>query len=372
MSKLLKTLIITLSIAVIAAAVYFLFLKPETPTPSQLKGLGVGGEQDVSENTESETELPTESQSKNLESLGSFTILDFWIDKSNGNLYYLDSSGQIFETTGQNKEGSNVSSQTLTNFNHLQPAPDGSAAIAEFNYPQSPTFSVFDNKTKKWQLLPTKTIAAAWSPDSKEITYLDDKGLKVLNLGTKKSRDVMALSQKDFKINWVSKSQILLSDRPSADFPGSIWSLNPTTKTLTQLLQNKDGLMVKWSPSGDQGIAFYNSGNNPTTVLIDNNASTLRTFSFVTLPEKCYINTPKIYCAIPKSVPKHATLPDDYLKRALYFEDGIYLIDLETETIVPIFEEENLPIDADHLEVHQNKLYFKNRLDGKLYKIDLE
>ena len=130
--------------------------------------------------------------------------------------------------------------------------------------------------------------------------------------------------------------------------------------------------MTRWSPAGDHGIAFHNSGLNPVTTLIDNNGVALRTFSFVTMPSKCALDAEKIYCAIPKNIPERAILPDDYLKREIYFEDGVYLIDLTAETITTLFEKDQPIIDAEHLEVYQNKIYFKNRLDNGLYTVNLE
>ena len=97
----------------------------------------------------------------------------------------------------------------------------------------------------------------------------------------------------------------------------------------------------------------------------------LTPLSFNTLPPKCLIENNKIYCAVPKNINEGIKLPDDYYKKAIYFDDTIYLIDLSNAGVTELKTDSNLTIDAEHLEISNGKLFFKNRLDDKLYSLEL-
>lgn len=370
----LKIIIILLAIALIGGLIYTIFFQ-ERPTPPSLGGVGVSPEETTKEPSKNAlADVAGPVGESNLRSLAIGAVLDYWINKKTGEFYYLGDDGSVSKINGSLAEiesTSVINSQTLPNLRQLLPAPDGTAALAEFNYPEATTFSVFETETGNWQPLPSKIISAAWSPDSQEITYLDDRGIKIWNRNTKKSRELIGLSQKDLNLGWLTKNQMLISDPPSVDHTGSIWSLNPNTKTLSLIMEQKNGLMSEWSQDGSQGMLFYKSGIKDLTTLIDNRGATLRTFAFTTLPSKCYLETSKIYCAVPRVIPPLAILPDDYLKRKIYFEDGIYLIDLAKETLTPLLETLT-PIDAEHLEVYQDTLIFKNRLDDRVYTLRLQ
>ncbi len=64
-------------------------------------------------------------------------------------------------------------------------------------------------------------------------------------------------------------------------------------------------------------------------------------------------------------------LPDDYLKRAVYFKDFIYQIDVSKNSFLEVFSASELVIDAVNLRISSNKLLFINRYDSRLYSLEL-
>ena len=294
-------------------------------------------------------------------------IFDYWINSKTGNIYYLTPVGQVIRVSGGQEEL--INSQTLPRLNQVLASNDGTLAIAKFSYPDFPTFSIFDTVTNAWRPLPSETIAAAWSPAG-EIAYLDNKSLKTINLTNQKIAEVLKLTQKEAELYWQSNSKILLTNGLlSSELESQIWSINLANKTITPFL-SEVGLAVKWSDDGKFGLRLKNVNRTPLLGLIDENGQTLAELTFVTLPSKCLIKEKKIYCAVPKNLPERVNLPEDYYKKAVYFEDGFYLIDLNTGGVSTIFIPDS-PIDAEHLELDNNKLLFKNRLDEKLYQLTL-
>lgn len=80
-----------------------------------------------------------------------------------------------------------------------------------------------------------------------------------------------------------------------------------------------------------------------------------------------------LYCAIPRDAEKlsRSFLPDDYYKMTLLTADDFYRIDLINGNAAPILADPGQTIDASNLKIFNNKLFFVNRYDQKLYAITL-
>ncbi len=294
------------------------------------------------------------------------TIFNYWLESRTGNIYFVDNDGLVQKISGE--EQSVISSIPISGVNSIQASPNGEFMLAKFNYPQSTTFSVFNTVSEVWQPLPVTTIGATWAPNSQDLAYVDDRSLKIMDVRTKKSTEVIRLTQKDLRLHWISDSKILLSTVTGVD--EKIWLLDIGRKTLVPFLEGNN-LIINWSEKNELGIRLHIVNNLARIGLIDNSGATLTDFSFLTMPEKCTFQDKKIYCAIPKNIPEGIKLPNDYYKRSVYFDDLIYLVDLSTGAFSEIPTDLQIPIDAEYLKVVNDKLLFKNRLDEKLYSLSL-
>ena len=375
LKKYLKITLILVAAGLIAWLIYFLFR--ENPVIQNLVNLFPSSEKSGSGLNNGQENIAKPK----LQSLTENPIFDYWVSQKTGDIYYLNESGQVLKKTSEKEELAN--SQTINKLNRIEPSSDGTYALAKFNYPQLPTFSVFNTVTGVWQALPANTLAAAWSPShstlrvsdpmgsGQEIIYADDKALKILDILTGKTKEVLKITQKELELSWLSPSTVLLENQSLAGIPSNFWLLNLTTKNLVPFIQGESGLTIQWSKNREFGIKLNNENRAPRTSLIDKNGSTLITFSFVTLPSKCLITEKKIYCAVPKNINEGILLPDDYYKKSVYFDDDFYLIDLGNGSVNELKTDSDLTIDAEHLEISGGKLFFKNRLDDKLYSLTL-
>ncbi|MDP3999447.1 MAG: hypothetical protein Q8P76_02540 [bacterium] len=298
-------------------------------------------------------------------------IFDYWINSKTGAVYYLDLSGQVFKAGESDKP---VNSQTLNNLNGIQISADGTLALAKFNYPALATFSIFNTVTNAWQPLPEGTSAAAWAASTSQLVYLDGKAgsLKILNVTSQKTQEVIKLNQKDIKLYWVNPSTILVQiSAPSIEMPSSLWSLDLKTKLLKPLFRDEIGLALNWSLLGNYGLKLVNVSRVPRVSLINQAGGILKDLSFVTLPEKCAFSESKIYCGVPRFIRDGIQLPDDYYKKAVYFQDDIYSIDLISGESALLLNGDEILIDAYRLSLGNGKLYFLNRYDNKLYNLSL-
>lgn len=325
--------------------------------------------------TEPVTQIPTAivpdlPAPTKLTALTENTVFDYWLNSKTGALYYLNLTGQIIKKVGNTETA--VNSQTLNKLNSVKASPDGMYIVAKFNYPNFPTFSIFNTTNNSWQPLPEGTRAIAWSPNSQQLAYLDDSRLKILNVVSQKTQTITTINQKDSSLTWLDPSEILLLiSTPSADIPSSLWSINLKSKTLKPLIRDEMGLVINWSKNGDSGIKLNNINLKPKINLIDNLANVLQEFNFVTLPEKCALEENKIYCGVPKFLRSGLVLPDDYYKKAVYFKDDLYLIDLITNEISLLYSGDETLIDARHLILDGGQILFINQYDDRLYSLQL-
>ena len=64
-------------------------------------------------------------------------------------------------------------------------------------------------------------------------------------------------------------------------------------------------------------------------------------------------------------------LPDDYLKRKVYFDDYIYEIDRQSNDLQLIYADAQKAIDAYDLTAAGNEIFFINRYDDRIYSLEL-
>jgi len=242
-------------------------------------------------------------------------------------------------------------------------------------------FVIFNAAAKIFELLADNISAIDFSPDAKKIAYLEAAtSTAVSNLVIKdlvgakpKTTKILSFNQKDFGLQWISPEKIILFPKPSSFYASSVWLVDIKNKTLAPLASEIYGLIIKYSASGKIGLEFSSQtyGTIYKLNLIDDKGAIKANLDFTTLPEKCLVSEPQIYCAIPKNIPNKTILPDDYLKKAVYFDDLFYQININENSSLEIFESSDSAIDAINLKLIDGKLLFINRYDNKLYGLEL-
>lgn len=379
-----KTIIIigiVLGIAAIGIGVYFAWKKSQeilTPPGADLQPITYGLQP-----TTNDQRLTT-TAGQNLKIISDQPVFDYFIRRSLGEgglatsteIFYITQTGQIFKV--QDDEDEIISPQTIESPQQIKPDSDGSRVLIKSGGADSPQFNIFNAAEKIWELLPAGITAADFSPDNKKIAYLktnnDKSDLITKNLVDAKTSTILSLFQKDFDLKWLANEKILLIPKLSSQFSADIWAINIKNKTI-EILFSGLGLMTNWSTDGSLAIKFSVDQKRDSRLdLTDAQGTLLANFDFSTLPEKCLIaSEEKIFCAVPQSNNsiKEPILPDDYLKRAIYFEDIIYAMNLKKNNFEAIYAGAEPIIDAFRLSLVDNQLFFINRYDSNLYRIAL-
>lgn len=383
--RILRIIVIIAIIAAIGVGAYFLWMWLSSKTVGGLPGtgqtpttevinVGEGGAIGAQVNTTEQTATQgAQTVTQKLSVFINSPVSEYWLNSKENSVYFANLAGQIIKINSNNTRQL-VSSQTLNNLHAITPSNDGSLIIAEFNYPQLPTLSVFSASSTSWQPLPAGTISAAISPDSQKIAYTNQSALNIIDLTAQKTTKIQDMSQVGLKLNWLTNQEILLHSDPSVASRGYVYSFNLTDKILKTLIDGEYGLDIKWASNGGLGIKINSTDRLAELSLIDNFGSNIPYFKkpLLTMPEKCLIESQKVYCGIPKNIRQGLILPDDYYKKNDYFIDDIFEFDLPTGKITKLFDGNDVALDARDLKLKDNNLLFINRYDNKVYSLNLQ
>lgn len=315
------------------------------------------------------------SPTEYLQILSSQTVFDYWL--KNNEIYFVSLTGKIYRTSFSGKEES-ILNQTVENLSSVRPSADGSKAIISFGYPSKEIFAIFNTADKNWQPLPAEITAATWNPrDPNQLAVLrqaeNQTAISIYSLSVKKFNDLLVLNQQDLKIDWAAPDEIYLTDRPTNKAGGFIWAVHIIKKTVRPVIQNEPGLIVKWFNNGQKGLKFSRKQNANILEVIDRNNQTQTILPIISLPEKCAVDETDIYCGGSENF-RAASLPDDYLKDKRFAADILYHMPKGAEEIsLSIYDSsiERTPLDIFRPEIKKGRLILINRLDRKLYLLDL-
>ncbi len=402
--KIIIITVIVLCVVALGAGAYFAWqktrtiLNPQTSSPQN----SVNG-QSVSINN-STGSSSSEAAASKLSVISDTTVYGYWVFNSNSStttvssaqntsstqkiqgsgVFYVSRDGIIYKVKADGADEA-LTSSPIENFQSLEASFDGKRVIIKSGNSGASKFVVYNSENNIFESLPDKITAVDFSPDGKKVAYFsaNAKDSDKSDLITKslidlkqKPATLLSLYQGDFNLDWISQNKITLVPKPSAFYPASIWTVDVAKKTLNRLTAEDNGLnglVVNWSSDGKIGLQFSSllEGRNRILNLINDQGEIKANFEFITLPEKCFVSDPKVYCAIPQNIPDKSALPDDYLKNAVYFVDSLYQIDITTNSFERIFDGSASAIDAVNLKFTDGKLFFVNKYDNKLYVLEL-
>lgn len=145
------------------------------------------------------------------------------------------------------------------------------------------------------------------------------------------------------------------------------------------IFSGKFGADYLWSPDGEKFLVsslVKKDSHEITLGVADNNGNNYQNLNIPTLASKCaWYDEKTIYCALPTSIPDKAVMPDDYYNKKITTRDTFWMIDISTGKKERVIELEEIKNDYDAtnllLSAYESCLFFVNRLDGKLYRIEI-
>lgn len=298
--------------------------------------------------------------------------------------FFKQTSGNLFETDFTGKNEIRISNVTILAILEVDWTPSKTYAIIS-SYADGEIRQLYSRYTG------TSTVSFAFLPSGiQEITTsrVDDMiAYTVLTNGeailftarpdNTNIRKILALPAPDFELSWPTANNIVLKQKSSAYAPSFLFTLNPSSKLLTRVLAQKEGLDILWSPDGSRFLSLEtkNEGTQMLSSVVSLKDNNVITLPFAALPEKCAwapASKNTIFCAIPDSIPHGANLPDEWWQGVISFNDGLWRINMETgerEQLLPARQ-----LDAINLFLTKDEsfLFFTNKKDSTLWSLSLK
>ena len=216
-----------------------------------------------------------------------------------------------------------------------------------------------------------------FSPDGRlKAVFVEEEKGNLLNIVDAKSgllKNQIVLNLEGVEVFWQKPDQLLLLEKAAAAVPGSLWQLDLKNRRLTALEKGERGLLLNWSADGQTVLKFsLAAGQTGQLTLTDANQQTVLQLPWLTLPNKCALTEEKIVCALPQFLPPGTILPDHYLQQRFLSQDQIIMAEIKTAAMEIIYDPEEEKLDANDLLIKEGWLYFTNRYDNKVYKMELK
>jgi len=337
-----------------------------------------------------------------------------YVVRPDNSILVLEPNGIIAEIA--NGQTSYVNSSTATNVIAGAFSYDGKKVLLSFGDPNSPQTSIFDVASGKWTALPQGMQSPQWSPSDYRIAYLANTAvgketLTTIDASNPKKAPValITLHVQDLVLQWINKTQFLLSDKPSNAAPGSALLWNSTQKTFATIAASVTGLESAWSGKTAPNAALTGllsfspaAGQGNELQLVDGSGNILQSMAIQTLPTKCGFSMATataplaatastatssaaaktasssaylaLYCGIPRDTAAFsaATIPDDYNQMALFTSDNIDRINTKTGEIDSLWNDPGENIDVSNIKTFSNEVFFIDRYTNKLFALTLQ
>lgn len=297
--------------------------------------------------------------------------------------YYSKENGNVWKISLDGSEKINISQDILTGLTRVLWSPKENKVISRF--PQN-KFYLYDHAVSKGIVLKKGISDIAWTNLGDKIiyNYCDIKtkacSLNLANSDGSRWKKMADLQPGRISIAPVPQSSLIsywnYPDAFSQTFLKTISLVGGEPETI---LSGKYGADYLWSPDGKKVLVSSLAEKGSSKIMLgvaDNGGKNYQALNIPTLTSKCaWADEKNIYCALPTAIPDGAVMPNDYQDGKITTKDTFLKINVlngENERIVDL-EEITSAYDAENLIVslYEGCLFFVNRIDGKLYRIDI-
>lgn len=395
----------TLLLVLVVAFVFiynFIFKKPastsstrnNSPTASSPSGEGKVAEKNTSANppaTANGKNNPPASDTDNssITAVSSEPVFGAALSPDGNFIYYfLAANGQLNQVSFEGKLEKVLSTEKYEGLKKIVWNKQRDKAILKTKPVSGKTrYFVYNLAAKKVSVLKENTDSVAWSNMGDKIIY------KYFNPKTKKR--TISVSDPDGK-NWKDLAEFNFLNVDISAIPGSsdisFWpeadANLATTVGLTsfdggdkwEIIHDRFGADLLWSPDGSAAAMSFTDrkgGNKTDLATMDKSGNRFQSLGFPTFASKCIWSSDSkyLYCALPGNIPDSSVLPNDWREGKIKTGDTFWKIEastgkkqrlVDTEKISQLFDALNPFLSKD-----EKSLFFVNKSDGKLYRLNL-
>lgn len=301
--------------------------------------------------------------------------------------YYSSENGKTFQVGIDGKNKGTISTKELPDLSLVFWSPDKTKVITKFSQAGAAVrFYFYDYAAGRGVQLKSNIDSIAWESNNK-IFYKyynpssKERSLNISNPDGTEWVKILDLDLKDVRISRVPQTSLV-----------SFWTVpDANTKTILRsaslvgtddktLFREKFGADYKWNGSGTKILMSHTDDADKSKIrlaLINNMGGEYKNLEIPTLAAKCAWSTDNqtVYYALPGSIPDNSVMPNDYMEKKFTTADTFWKVDTATGEKNRLIELNKIPGKLDAMDLFLNAdeslLFFTNRVDGKLYRIDL-
>jgi len=301
-------------------------------------------------------------------------------------LFYAALDGRVFSIDFDGTGKSVISSQVLGGLTDATWSGDHKKVISKFGSETKKSVYSYESKTGK--ALGTGMYNFVWSNLGDKLLYQFKNG-KTNELS---SADWDGTNWK--KITDVTFSRITIAPIPQTSLV-SFWNYATSGEESTllsvgilggeakKLFGGKFGADYLWSSNGKKALVSFAEAQNGSKMnmgVINSDGTNFRDLGIPTLVSKCVWapDGKTVFCALPGDIPGGSVMPDDYRDNKFKTKDTFWKVDIETGEKTRLIELDDLSkigvgFDATNLFLSDKEdiLFFVNRVDGHLYRLEL-
>jgi Tol biopolymer transport system component len=169
-------------------------------------------------------------------------------------------------------------------------------------------------------------------------------------------------------------------NRPNAFEETAFYTVTMIGGVPKKIFDKKFGANFLWSPDGTKLLVSSvneKGGSDIRLGMANQNGGEYGTLQAPTLISKATWSkdSKNIYYALPNSMPNGAVLPNDYFEKPIHTKDSFWKMDTTTGKSERIITPENTSGELDSIDLfldpNEEYLFFTNRNDNKVYRIQL-
>lgn len=378
MKKLFIISAVLLVFVLIFLGVYNFVFREERPAPP--------ASQTIQQEAPVMPETPKQDK-KQLHAISEEPVLGAVFDEKNGTiLYYGTNDGFVWKTDLSGEKKERISLTKLDNLKNITWSPERTSFLAEFEKEKDPAFLNYALEGNKEIVLKSGLDTAVWDNFGAKIFYKyydEASGERSLNVSNPDGNDWKKIT--DVKYRNITIAAVPLSsyvsfwNQPDANEETSLSVVGIAGGEQKELLKEKFGADYIWSPDGTNVLVSSLSEKNGKTFSLGtiNLSGEYNNLGIPTLVSKCVWSKDgkTVYYALPGGIPEDAIMPNDYQNKKFNTEDTFWKIDLSSGKKERMIDVDKIDgkIDSENLFFSETEkaLYFTNRIDGKLYKLDV-
>jgi hypothetical protein len=296
---------------------------------------------------------------------------------------YLDTKTNFFYSLKPDGTKVKLSDMSFANVTKVTWAPDSQRAILEY---ADGSNIIYDFNQKNYITLPSHWQKFSFSPDSKNIAFVDvkidpeDTFLSISNADGSNYRQIERVGDKinDVYVNWSpNNSYVALYRAPFDAERSEIFPIGLNGENFTSFkIEGRDPRFI-FSPSGNKllySVYNINSSYKPTLWFVNTSPDLLGTgrdkIELDTWADKCAFSSENIvYCAVPKTLDVGAGFRPDFADNT---PDQFYKIDLSTNT-KQLIAQPLFPTTVDKMTISPDgkSLIWTEKVSGQIKQMNL-